>query len=338
MTTGCHRHPAVLAAALATTLVLAACGGENDEPTGGESSDEGQSRGAGSLTEVSPLTGQPISDAPAHPVMVVKIDNTASAAPQVGLSGADLVVEELVEGGSTRYAAFYWETKPRQVGPVRSMRATDIGIAQPAEALLIAAGGAPKTRRRIKASGIALREENDPGFSRDGGREAPYNLMVDLEELADSLDDVDPPLPYLPFGPAGEWPGGKPATSIEAAFSGVHTTTWRFEEGTGWIRPDSLAEQGDDFVPDSVLVMQVRQGDAGYLDPAGNPVPEFKVVGEGDATLFHAGEAVEARWSKASTDAPIELTTSHGEDLSVPVGATWIELVPQKTGSVTYGG
>jgi hypothetical protein len=269
--------------------------------------------------------------------MIVKIDNTGASAPQLGLSGADLVVEELVEGGSTRYAAFYWETKPALVGPVRSMRATDIGIAQPAEALLVAAGGAPKTRRRVKEAGIELREERDPGFSRDNSRDAPYNLMVDLDELAGSLDDAAPPHPYLPFGAADDWPGGTQATTIEASFSGAHTTTWRFEDGTGWIRPDSLAKQGDDFVPETVLVMQVRLVDAGYLDPAGNPVPESKVVGEGDATLFHAGEAVEAHWTKSETAAPIELTTRDGEDLTVPSGPTWIELIPEKTGSVDYG-
>jgi len=319
-------------------MVLAACSGEAT-PGEDDGTAEEQSRGADSLVQTSPLTGEPIGSAvPGHPVIIVKIDNTGSAAPQLGLNRADLVVEELVEGGSTRYAAFFWEHQPMLVGPVRSMRATDIGIARPADALLVAAGGAPPTRRRIKAAGIDLAEEGDVGFSRDDSRVAPYNLMVNLDELAGSLSEADPPGAYLPFGPEDDWPGGKKARTIEAEFSGMHTTSWRFEEGTGWVRLGSLAKQGDDFIPDNVLVMRVRVGDAGYLDPAGNPVPESKVVGTGDATLFHDGEAVEARWAKDGTDAPIELTTRDGEDLTVPVGSTWIELVPQETGSVTYGG
>ena len=66
--------------------------------------------------------------------------------PQVGLSDADLVTEELVEGGITRLAVSYYQTIPENVGPVRSMRATDIGIVQPLKATLVASGGAPPSR------------------------------------------------------------------------------------------------------------------------------------------------------------------------------------------------
>ena len=51
---------------------------------------------------VAPLTGLP--GVKARPVVVVKIDNSAQARPQSGLQAADIVVEELVEGGLTRFA------------------------------------------------------------------------------------------------------------------------------------------------------------------------------------------------------------------------------------------
>jgi hypothetical protein len=334
------RAASLVAAATAAALALGACSGEGVASAKDDSAPAGgQAREAGSVVEVSPLTGLAFGDdRPGRPVLVVKIDNTESSAPQRGLSQADLVVEELVEGGSTRYAAFFWERTPKVVGPVRSMRATDIGIVQPAQARLVAAGGAPKTRRRVKAAGITLYEEGDPGFSRDASRVVPYDLMVNLDQLAGSLGKATPPAPYLPFGPPQSWPGGEPATTIDARFSGVHTTSWRFEDGTGWIRDGSLAEQGDDFVPDNVLVLRVRVGDAGYLDPAGNFVPESKIAGTGAATLFHDGEAAAARWVKEGTRGAITLTTRGGEELLVPSGATWIELVPEKTGSLSYGG
>ena len=44
--------------------------------------------------------------------MVVKIDNT-EAQPQLGLGKADLITEELVEGGSTRLAVFYYQHSRR---------------------------------------------------------------------------------------------------------------------------------------------------------------------------------------------------------------------------------
>ena len=64
--------------------------------------------------------------------------------------GGDMVVEELVEGGLSRLAAFFYSTLPQGlVGPARSMRATDIGIVKPVDAILVGSGGAPRTLARI---------------------------------------------------------------------------------------------------------------------------------------------------------------------------------------------
>ena len=332
-----RRSGVPVVATLATALVLAGCSGDPEAQAVAATADP-EGRDAGSLVAISPLTGLEIGDAaPEHPVMVVKIDNTSPAAPQYGLSEADLVVEQLVEGGSTRLAALFWENTPHVVGPLRSIRASDIGIARPLEAVLVASGGARRTVRRIENAEIELlRESEDPGYSRDDSRSAPYNLLGDLAEVADSLEPAAPPAPYLPFGDEDSWPGGEPATSVAATFSGVHTTRWRFEEGTGWVRPESLADQGDDFVPDNLLVLRVDVGDAGYLDPAGNPVPESLFYGRGDATVFRDGQAVEGRWAKENPEDPLELTTVDGDELQVPGGHTWIELVPKDTGALSY--
>ena len=69
-----------------------------------------------------PLTGLP-GEVPGHPAAVVKIDNGSRARPQTGLNAADIVVEEEVEGGITRFAAIFHST-PSIVGPVRSGRTT----------------------------------------------------------------------------------------------------------------------------------------------------------------------------------------------------------------------
>src|SRR5204862_8169456 len=90
-----------------------------------------------------------------HRVLVAKMDNTVSSRPQVGLSKADMVVEELVEGGLTRLAVFYHSHLPGIVGPIRSMRATDIALASPVYASLVYMGGAPKKVGRV--SGAPLR-------------------------------------------------------------------------------------------------------------------------------------------------------------------------------------
>ena len=62
------------------------------------------------------------------PQLVVKIDDTRQAHPQVGLKSADVVYIEQVEGGLTRLAAVYSSTIPEVVGPVRSARVSDIEL------------------------------------------------------------------------------------------------------------------------------------------------------------------------------------------------------------------
>ncbi|MDH3296327.1 MAG: DUF3048 domain-containing protein, partial [Acidimicrobiia bacterium] len=75
---------------------------------------------------VFPLTGLP-GEVPDRPAAVVKIDNGAAAVPQVGLNAADIVIEEEVEGGVTRFAAVFHSTSSI-VGPVRSGRTTDVAL------------------------------------------------------------------------------------------------------------------------------------------------------------------------------------------------------------------
>ena len=108
-----------VAVLLACSLTAAGCGG--DDPESGPGS-QGTAAGA-TLPGRWPLTGEPANGpAPGHPVLVVKVDNSTSSHPQLGLGKADLVTEELVEGGATRLAVFYYSKLPARVGPVRSIR------------------------------------------------------------------------------------------------------------------------------------------------------------------------------------------------------------------------
>ena len=278
-----------------------------------------------------PLTGLPAADGIAdRPALVVKIDNTAAASPQVGLSAADLVVEELVEGGLTRLAAVYHSQLPDAVAPVRSIRTSDIGIVLPTGGALVASGGARRVLRAMDEAGVTVATEGAAGFSRDGRRPSLYSVTVDLGELLTELDNLEPPdVPYLAWaGPGDEPPPGEPATTVTARFSGARATVWDWTDG-GWHRRDDLAAEGDEFVADTILVLRVAIRDAGYTDPAGNFVPETVLEGSGDAVLFTNGSAVEGTWSKPSADSPFTLDGAGGEPLAVPAGRTWIELVPE---------
>ncbi len=320
----------------AGALLLVGCG--SDDPPSTEGVSPSISPGE-TLSSTWPLTGLPVtgddSSEKRHPVIVTKIDNTSSAAPQVGLGSADLVVEELVEGGLTRLAVFYYAELPEAVGPVRSMRASDIGIVLPVDGSIVTRGAAANTKARIAGAGIDFFEEGATGISRAGDRSAPYNVMADLTTVAKSAaGDPARPADYLPWGDAADLPRGKAATTVNASFSGGHTTTWSYQGG-GYVNANSHAAADDQFPADTVLVLRVPVGDAGYRDPAGNPVPETKLEGRGAALLFHGGRLIRGTWTKSALDAPLELSNKAG-DLAVPAGHVWIELVPAAGGDPRF--
>jgi len=82
---------------------------------------------AGGNQAINILTGLQGSNGP---VLAVKIDDTAQAHPQIGLSQADVIYIEQVEGGLTRLATIFStpERLPPLIGPVRSARISDIDI------------------------------------------------------------------------------------------------------------------------------------------------------------------------------------------------------------------
>src|SRR5438477_157056 len=77
-----------------------------------------------------PLTGLHADDLAKRnrPALVVKIDNAPLARPPTGINAADIVVEEKVEDGVTRFFTIFHSADADVVGPVRSARTTDIEL------------------------------------------------------------------------------------------------------------------------------------------------------------------------------------------------------------------
>jgi Protein of unknown function (DUF3048) N-terminal domain/Protein of unknown function (DUF3048) C-terminal domain len=335
-----RRVALALSALTATGLLLTACGGSSSSsPETGPSASKSDDP---PTPESWPLTGLQVPDGKTsaldHPVLVAKMDNTTSSQPQVGLSKADMVVEELVEGGLTRLAAFYYSEVPTNAGPIRSMRASDIDVVSPVHASMVTSGAASRTIARISGAGIPFYGQSAQGMYRSSERPSPYNLLVHLNEVAKTahLKKATTPPDYFQWGTDRDMPKGIKATSITAQFSGGHGTEWQFTNGT-YHNLNSNAPAGDQFPATNVLVLRVREGNAGYLDPAGNPVPETLLTGKGKALLFHDGRMVAGNWQKGKlAKSPITLTNKKGAKLTVPAGHTWIELVPIDGGNVTF--
>jgi hypothetical protein len=277
------------------------------------------------------MTGLPdAQDGNRQPVYAVKLDNTTASLPQQGLDKADLVVQEPVEGGATRLAAFYESTSPKVVGPVRSIRTSDFGLVKPANATLVASGGAPIVLAAAQQAGIEVLDEGSEGFFRDLNRTAPYNLFVDMKRIRESAGGNPANKPYLTFGDF-DAPAGVVTKQIDVNFSILWSEKWSYDKSAGdWLRGGA----GGDFAAKNLLMLKVKVGDAGYLDPAGNGVPEVATSGTGNGWLAVGQQIRRIRWSKRSDAAKWVLTTETGLVIELPPGKSWISLLPVKTGSV----
>ncbi|MGZ5369108.1 MAG: DUF3048 domain-containing protein, partial [Aeromicrobium sp.] len=269
-------------------------------------------------------------------------------APQYSLNRADMVFEELVEGGLTRLAALFYADLPAKVGHVRSMRATDIGIAAPVDGQIVASGGAGGTYRRVESAGIKVWSEDHgaPGFSSDPTKVRPYNRLINLQTLAKKAKTSKIENNYLPWltkpakatpapsDGATTAPAPKKATKVDVGFSNSTHTRWALK-GDKWERVNGYAASGQDFKADTLLILYARVGDAGYTDPAGNPVPETIFEGSGKALILHGDTATDATWNKKSLKHEITLADKDGKPLSIDPGHVWVNLVPQGGGSAS---
>lgn len=333
-----HRRGLVAALALVGAVALVAtCGGDDDA---------GRSATPPSPSTVAPETGGPLTGLPVEPskagrpVLIVKIDNARPARPQIGLREADVVVEEAVEGGVTRFAAFFHSGDAATVGPVRSARSTDILLASALNRPLFAYSGANVAFQSLisRSPLVDVGVDRFPGdYRRQGGRPAPYNHFSSTPRLFTRAPPGSGPPPRLfsfrPSGQPADGPGGSPAPAVSMEYRGVIVTavqyrwdgasrTWRrFQDGG-----PHVDAAGIQLSPQNVVVQFVPYRDTGFRDTSGAPVPEAQLVGEGEAWVFTDGKVWRGRWKKPSTQAVTQYVDSSGAPLRLTPGQTWLEL------------
>ena len=101
-----------------------------------------------------PLLGT-TGQVPPRAALGVKIDDTERGRPQSGLAQADVVFEEMVEGGLTRLLAVFQSRDPDTVGPVRSARSTDLFIlAELGQPLFAWSGANPTFAAAVEAADL----------------------------------------------------------------------------------------------------------------------------------------------------------------------------------------
>ncbi len=263
------------------------------------------------------------------PVLAVKIDNARAARPHTGLTQADVVYVEQVEGGMSRLMAVYASRLPDSVGPVRSARESDLELLRQFDRPVLAFSGAQGKLLPLidRAPLEAVTPESAPGaFVRDAGRPAPYNLYLRPGRVQD-----EPPGPAalttgFRFGrpPAA----GVPEDALTVRYPAArYTFTWSDARDRWLVSMDgapALTTEGERLAPATVVVQYVTVRRSDFQDFLGNNTPYTETVGSGEATVLRGGRAYEARWDRPNAEDGTTFTTGSGERMNFARGQVWV--------------
>ncbi len=280
-------------------------------------------------------------------VIAFKIDNNIKARPQSGLQEADAVHEILVEGGMTRFLAFFYDNTSKYLGPIRSARPTDPTMVRPYGGTLVVSGATAGLIPSIRELGVpVLEEQSSPVMFRISSRNAPHNLYSDTELVRQRIEDrgfyfLQPgPGPLYPFGlNQNNWNDG--ADKITIKYSEFTTVIWKLD-GDKYSRfivdnysdnkeataHNFISQDGNytDILKTETIV--VIQGPL-YKDKA-TTLPSVLTVGVGNAYVINQGKYIEGSWRRGDITEPFVLTDINGNDIEVPPSTQWVHILPNE--------
>tara|TARA_B100001996_G_scaffold280627_1_gene221062 strand:- start:421 stop:1542 length:1122 start_codon:yes stop_codon:yes gene_type:complete len=278
-------------------------------------------------------------------VIAFKIDNNINARPQSGLESADAVHEILVEGGMTRFLAFFYDKTSDYVGPVRSARPTDPTLIRPYGGTLVVSGATGGLVPAIRQMGVpVLEEQSAPSMFRISSRSAPHNLYADTELVRDVIDNkgyyfLQPgPDPLYPFGNNQDsWIPG--ANRVTIKYSEFTTVIWKLD-GDKYSRfiIDGYSENKDQAVAHNVITRDstenilssetivVLQGPI-YIDEA-TTLPSLLTVGVGPVHIFNNGNLVKGTWRRNDVSKSFDLFDDNQDQIQVPPSTQWVHVLP----------
>ena len=303
------------------------------------------------VEKMSPFTGKELPPETwlKRPKRVIsfKIDNNINARPQSGLQEADAVHEILVEGGMTRFLAFFYDNTSKYLGPIRSARPTDPTMVRPYGGTLVVSGATDGLIPSIRDLGVpVLEEQSSPVMFRISSRNAPHNLYADTELVRQTIDSrgfyfLQPgPGPLYPFGlNQNNWSDG--ADKITIKYSEYTSVIWKldgdrysrfiidnYSENKEATAHNFISQDGNysDILKTETIV--VIQGPL-YKDKD-TTLPSVLTVGVGNVYVFNQGKYIEGTWRRGDITDPFDLTDINGNDIQVPPSTQWVHILPNE--------
>jgi hypothetical protein len=270
-------------------------------------------------------------------ILVVKIDDTTAARPQIGIDRADIVYIEQVEGGLTRLAAVFSSEIPTLIGPIRSARISDIEIlAQYGRVVFAYSGAQSKLLSVIGAANLndyGAQRQSPTIYTRDESRTAPTNMVLRADLLLEKVrsDGREIATSRSVGWEFGNLPDGGisiidaklswPAASYELKWSAEEERWLVFNNGI-----PNMSASGIQHGPTTFLIQLVEIVPSEYGDKLGGVTPLSKTVGSGTGFVLRDGKYFPATWSRPDELSGTVWTALDGSELPFARGQVWIAL------------
>ena len=274
-------------------------------------------------------------------VLAVKIDDTNSAHPQIGLEDAEIVYIEQVEGGLTRLAAIFSTVIPQRVGPVRSARISDIDILSQFGRVAFAYSGAQRKLLPVIAAAnlqdLGAQRQSPTIYTTDPNRNQPYAMVLRADLLMQKITDNALQVHSAKsvgfvFGELQE--GGTPIQKVEVNWpAATYSAEWS-EVESRWLlshnKKLNRAESGVVLGPTTFVIQMVKILPSEYGDKLGGVTPLSETIGTGKAYVLRNGERFVTTWNRATADSGTTFSFSDGTIMNFDPGQVWVALTDRE--------
>ncbi len=275
------------------------------------------------------------------PVLVVKIDDTTQAHPQIGLEDADIVYIEQVEGGLTRLAAVFSSVIPERIGPVRSARISDIEILSQFGRVAFAYSGAQSKLLPVIAAAnlqdLGAQRQSPTIFTTDPNRTQPYAMVLRADLLMQLIKDKDFHIDSaknvgFAFGLLPE--GGAPTDKVVMHWpAATYSAAWSVDESRWLLSHNNVvnfADSGFVLGPSTLVIQMVSIVPSEYKDKVGGVTPFSQTVGSGKAYVLRDGQRFATTWSRPFPEGGTTFTLADGTVMNFDPGQIWIALTDRE--------
>ena len=271
-------------------------------------------------------------------ILVVKIDDTNAAHPQIGVESADVVYVEQVEGGLTRLAAIYTSKLPPLIGPIRSARISDIELlAQFGRVGFAYSGAQSKMRPVIAAANLEnlSAERNPPSiYGKDPDRPGPVDMILNpdlLLERANANPKIRIETATASVFPFGDAPKGETNTAVAKVKwpNAKYELRWD-STNEKWLiyfnEKPNMAANGEHLYADTAIIQIVSITPSIYGDKFGEITPFSKTTGSGKAVMLRDGFSYQISWQRNLETDVTTWKSADGGVANFKPGRTWIFL------------